>query len=123
MRDNLRVMATETMAIIEAGRYRSAHGRDIEIAADVRSAVAETRLHLPVEKNAALVPPAPRTPVFEVTNETSLSAARRLGPDVGCGLADAGRWFDHVVFAVLDHQRGAPTYTAFASAASQRAER
>ncbi|ONH35085.1 MULTISPECIES: TIGR02452 family protein [Protofrankia] len=23
-------------------------------------------------------------------------------------------WFDHVVFAVLDHQAGTPTYTAFA---------
>jgi hypothetical protein len=25
-------------------------------------------------------------------------------------------WFDRVVFAVLDHQRGAPTYNAFADA-------
>jgi uncharacterized protein (TIGR02452 family) len=31
-------------------------------------------------------------------------------------LKRAAGWFDHVVFAVLDHQRGTPTYNAFAGA-------
>lgn len=76
-------MATETMAIIEAGRYRSPGGRDVRIAADVQAAVEGTRLYLPAEEL-----PAPLNgtgaPVTEVTNETSLSAARRLGADTAC---------------------------------------
>jgi uncharacterized protein (TIGR02452 family) len=84
MRDNLRAMAAETMAIIKAGQYRSPGGREVRIAASVGAAVAGTRLYLPAEEIP--VPPAdgPRAPVIEVTNETSLSAARRLGADVAC---------------------------------------
>jgi hypothetical protein len=41
-KDNLRAMAAETMAIIEAGRYRSPGGRDVAIAASVKAAVAAT---------------------------------------------------------------------------------
>jgi len=77
-------MATETMAIIEAGGYRSAGGRDVRIAADVSAAVAGTRLYLPAQE---LPVPAPRGSgalVTEVTNETSLAAARRLGAGVAC---------------------------------------
>jgi uncharacterized protein (TIGR02452 family) len=88
VRDILRAMATETMAIIEAGGYRSPSGRDVPIGARVEAAVAGTRLYLPAESIPA---PPPVTsgamataPATEVTNETSLSAARRLGPDVAC---------------------------------------
>jgi uncharacterized protein (TIGR02452 family) len=84
VRDNLRAMATETMAIIEAGGYRSPGGRDVRIAAGVRAAVAGTRLYLPAEKIPAPLPRRPGAPVTEVTNETSLSAARRLAADVAC---------------------------------------
>ena len=42
-------MATETMAIIEAGGYRSPAGRDMRIEAGVGEAVAGTRLYLPDE--------------------------------------------------------------------------
>ena len=84
VRDNLRAMATETMAIIEAGQYRSANGREVEIAAGVRAAVAATRLHLPAEKIPAPLPQGTGAPASEVTNETSLSAARRLGAGVTC---------------------------------------
>jgi uncharacterized protein (TIGR02452 family) len=77
-------MATETMAIIEAGGYRSPAGRDVRIGGGVRDAVAGTRLYLPDET----IPAPPRQgdegPVTEVTNETSLSAARRLGPGTAC---------------------------------------
>jgi len=38
-------------------------------------------------------------------------------------LASTHGWFDHVVFAVLDGQRGTPTYGAFADAFSARAAR
>jgi uncharacterized protein (TIGR02452 family) len=77
-------MATETMAIIEAGGYRSPGGRDVRIAADVSAAVAGTRLHLPAEELPAPVPLGRGALVTEVTNETSLAAARRLGADVAC---------------------------------------
>jgi uncharacterized protein (TIGR02452 family) len=77
-------MATETMAIIEAGGYRSPGGRDVRIGTGIRAAVAGTRLHLPAEKIAAPLPHSAGAPVTEVTNETSLSAAQRLGTDVAC---------------------------------------
>lgn len=82
-------MAAETMAIIEAGGYRSPGGRDVRIAASVEAAISGTRLHLPAEEIPgpdAHGPDAhgPVALVTEVTNETTLSAARRLGKDVAC---------------------------------------
>lgn len=60
--DNLRAMATETMAIIEAGGYRSLGGREVRIAAGARAAVAGTRLHLPDEKVPAPAPHGSEAP-------------------------------------------------------------
>ena len=80
----LRAMATETMAIIEAGGYRSPGGRDVRIAPGVGAAVAGTRLHLPGEKVHAPQQAGDGALITDVTNETSLSAARRLGADVAC---------------------------------------
>jgi len=77
-------MATETMAIIEAGGYRSPGGRYVRIAASVEAAVAGTRLYLPDGEIPAALPHSPGAPVTEVTNETSLAGARRLGADVAC---------------------------------------
>lgn len=77
-------MATETMAIIEGGGYRSPAGRDVRIGASVTDAVAGTRLYLPDEALLAQLPRNSGGPVTEVTNETSLSAARRMGPDAAC---------------------------------------
>jgi uncharacterized protein (TIGR02452 family) len=77
-------MATETMAIIEAGGYRSPSGRDVRIGAGVRDAVAGTRLILPDETLPVGPAQGSGAPVTEVTNETSLSAARRMGPDAAC---------------------------------------
>jgi uncharacterized protein (TIGR02452 family) len=77
-------MATETMAIIEAGGYRSPIGRDVRIAPGVKDAVAGTRLYLPDETLPAPPPQGSERPAIEVTNETSLSASRRIGPDVAC---------------------------------------
>jgi hypothetical protein len=84
VREKLRAMATETMAIIEAGGYRSPGGRDVRIAPGIKAAVAGTRLHLPGEKVPAPRPARDGALITEVTNETSLSAARRLGANVAC---------------------------------------
>jgi uncharacterized protein (TIGR02452 family) len=77
-------MATETMAIIEAGGYRSPADRDVRLGAGVRDAVAGTRLYLPDEMLPAQPCQGSGGPETEVTNETSLSAAQRMGPDAAC---------------------------------------
>ena len=77
-------MATETIAIIEAGGYRSPSGRDVRIGASVTDAVAGTRLYRPDEALPARLPRNSGAPATEVTNETSLSAARLLGPGAAC---------------------------------------
>jgi uncharacterized protein (TIGR02452 family) len=84
VREKLRAVAAETMAIIEAGGYRSPGGRDVRIGADVRAAVAGTRLYLPAGEIPVSVPHGSAAAVTEVTTETSLSAARRLGADAAC---------------------------------------
>jgi len=88
-------MAAETMAIIAAGRYRSPGGRDVELGASVRAAVAGTRLYRPGEVMPAPVPDDPAAPTTAVTNETSLAAARRLGAGAAC-----------LVFASAKHPGG-----------------
>ena len=82
--EKLRATAAETMAIIESGGYRSPGGRDVQIGGGIRAAVAGTRLHLPDETMTSSSSPTLKGPVIEVTNETSLSASRRLGADVAC---------------------------------------
>ncbi len=72
------------MAIIEAGHYRSPAGRDVDLGAGIGTAVAGTRLYLPAGDIPASPPRRAGAPVTEVTNETSLSAARRLGPGAAC---------------------------------------
>jgi len=95
MSSRLRVIAGETLAIIERGSYRGERGVDVSIAADVARAVAGTRLYRPDDPLPAppALPalPAPlapgsaaRPPRVEVTNESSLAATRRLGGDVAC---------------------------------------
>lgn len=76
-------MATETMAIIEAGGYRSASGRDVRVKESVDAAVAGTRLYRP-EEDVPVPADGPATLAIEVTNETSLAAARRLGAGAAC---------------------------------------
>ena len=95
MRDNLRAMAAQTMAIIEDGGYRSPGGRDVRIEAGIRAAVAGTRLYRPEDEVPAPAPGGLAGPVTEVTNETSLSAARRLGEGAAC-----------LVFASAKHPGG-----------------
>lgn len=81
-RDRNRALAAETVDAVRAGGY-SVGGRHVDIAAQVSAAAAGTRLILP---DAALPEattwPGPTT--VEVTNESSLAAARRLGPGTAC---------------------------------------
>jgi uncharacterized protein (TIGR02452 family) len=83
MSGRLREVARQTVAIAEAGAYRTADGRTVEIGAAVRAAVAGTRHHEPQE---ALTAPGERVaqPVVEVTRESTLVAARRAGPRAAC---------------------------------------
>lgn len=80
-RDRLRDLAAETVAIVDAGGYRTGSGVCVDISDGVRRAVTGTRLHPPDEPLAPTGPPNP-APRIEVANETTLTAAALLGP--GC---------------------------------------
>ncbi len=71
------------MAIIESGRYQAPGGGEVTLADDIAAAVAGTRLYVPSAPVAAAAPTAGRH-VVEVTGETTLAAARRVGGDVAC---------------------------------------
>ena len=89
-----RAIARETVAIIDADGYQSPSGRAVRLGDDIDAAVAGTRLYLPDEKVTVPQAGGSGVPVVEVTNETSLSASRRLsavargaearGDGVGC---------------------------------------
>ena len=70
----LRAIGQETVAIVERGGYR-----DVVIREQVAGAVAGTRLYRPDDP---LPPGRPGAMAVEVTNESTLAAARRLGGDV-----------------------------------------
>lgn len=76
MSARLRGIARETEAIVRAGSYRAGNGRDISIEKGVSAALAGTRLYGPGPVQA--VPDRDRTPVIEVTGESSLQAAARM---------------------------------------------
>jgi uncharacterized protein (TIGR02452 family) len=79
MNHRLRRIAAETVAIIDRGGYEGPSGEWVDLAPAIRRAVPGTRLHLPDD-------PLPTSgkdvtvPLVEVTNESTLAAARRLGP-------------------------------------------
>ncbi|GAB2761321.1 TIGR02452 family protein [Streptomyces bullii] len=80
MSARLRGIARETEQIVAAGRYRAPDGRDVPIAAAVEAAREGTRMYGP---GAVDVPPLPALDTLvEVTGESSLEAARRLGGTV-----------------------------------------
>ncbi|MFJ9899557.1 TIGR02452 family protein [Streptomyces sp. NPDC091280] len=88
MSARLRGIARQTEEIVAAGGYRTAHGREVSIAAGTRAARAGTRLHGP---EPVRVPELPQVDTFiEVTGESSLEAARRLtGPVAVLNFASA----------------------------------
>ncbi|WP_107476282.1 TIGR02452 family protein, partial [Streptomyces sp. NRRL B-24085] len=77
MSARLRGIAQETEEIVAAGRYRAPDGREVSVAAEIEAARAGTRMYGPgpVEVPAFTVADT----VVEVTGESSLEAARRLG--------------------------------------------
>jgi uncharacterized protein (TIGR02452 family) len=73
----LREAAHQTEQIVAAGSYRASDGRTVSVAAAVEAAREGTRMYGP---EPVPVPPAPAADTFfEVTGESSLEAARRLG--------------------------------------------
>lgn len=86
-----RAMAAETLKILERGWYDHLQAGRVWIADDLARAAAGTRMWLPDESQAVLDEmtlqtgaAAPPGVTIEVTSETSLAAARRLGCPVGC---------------------------------------
>ncbi|KUO17475.1 TIGR02452 family protein [Streptomyces dysideae] len=80
MSARLRGIAQQTEQIVAAGTYRASDGREVSIAAAIETARAGTRMHGP---DPVPVPSAaPVDTFFEVTGESSLEAARRLGGSV-----------------------------------------
>lgn len=87
MSDSLRELAEETVEIVRRGWYQAAGGGQVRVGGDIASAVASTRLYLPddeVGPAAGDIRFAGAPPVVEVTGETTLAAARRLGAGVAC---------------------------------------
>ncbi|WP_328875389.1 TIGR02452 family protein [Streptomyces sp. NBC_00287] len=77
MSARLRGIAQQTEQIVAAGFYGASDGREVSIAAEVSAARRGTRMYGP---GAVPVPSAPSVETFfEVTGESSLEAARRLG--------------------------------------------
>ncbi|WP_328778945.1 TIGR02452 family protein [Streptomyces canus] len=77
MSARLRGIAHETEQIVAAGHYRAPDGREVSLAAGIEAARAATRMYGP---EPVEVPPfAAVDTFFEVTGESSLEAAHRLG--------------------------------------------
>ncbi|MFI8288143.1 TIGR02452 family protein [Streptomyces sp. ms191] len=76
MSARLRGIAKQTEEIVEAGRYRAPDGRTVSIEAELAAAVAGTTLYGP--EPVRVVPDRGRDTAIEVTDESSLAAARRL---------------------------------------------
>ncbi|MEU8301833.1 TIGR02452 family protein [Micromonospora sp. NPDC048909] len=79
MSGRLREIARQTVAIAESGRYRNGAGDEVGIGEAVRAAVAGTCHHLPDEV-LAVGNAEPGAGRVEVTYESTLQAALRLGP-------------------------------------------
>lgn len=90
-------LGRETVAIIEAGRYTTAVGEDVEIGRLVQQAVNDTKSY-PPGCNLPMPTSLDRTRSIEVANETTLVAARRL--------VDAGYQPAALNFASAKHPGG-----------------
>ena len=83
MSARLREIARQTVAIIEAGDYRSPAGTRVAIGAAAQAAVAGTR-HYPPDVAVTVDGPRATAPVLEVTYESTLQAALRIGDRAAC---------------------------------------
>ncbi|MET9441226.1 TIGR02452 family protein [Streptomyces sp. NPDC006610] len=88
MSARLRALARETERIVADGGYRSDGGREVSLAAAVREACAGTFMHGPDPVPLPSLPDGGAT-VFEVTGESSLEAARRIGDAAVLNFASA----------------------------------
>lgn len=80
MSARLRGIATQTEQIVAAGAYLAPDGREVSIAEAVEAARTGTRMYGPEPVPIPSPPPVARADThFEVTGESSLEAARRLG--------------------------------------------
>ncbi|MER7956773.1 TIGR02452 family protein [Streptomyces sp. NPDC096030] len=79
MSARLRGIAKQTEEIVETGRYRAPGGRAVSIEEALRAALAGTTLYGP--EAVPVTPDTDRTTSVEVTDESSLVAARRLTGD------------------------------------------
>ncbi|MGP4007534.1 TIGR02452 family protein [Streptomyces sp. 4N124] len=77
MSARLRGIARETEQIVAAGAYRASDGSEVSLAAAIEAARSGTRMYGP--DPVPVTPPPSSDPFFEVTGESSLEAARRLG--------------------------------------------
>ena len=80
-RDTLRTIAEDTLAALERGWYRNGGGVRVEIGEATRRAIEGTTLHTPSSLATLLEglrPDGGGATVYEVTDETTLDAARRL---------------------------------------------
>ncbi|WP_026313952.1 TIGR02452 family protein [Actinomadura flavalba] len=75
-----RAVAEQTVTILDTGRYRAPSGHDVDLSDALAASVRGTVLHRPAEPVPAIPPPGAAGRV-EVTGETTLAAARRLGGD------------------------------------------
>ncbi|MER6167687.1 TIGR02452 family protein [Streptomyces violaceorubidus] len=80
MSARLRGIAQQTEQIVAAGTYRTSDGREVSLAAALGAARDGTRMYGPGPVEVTV--PARASTVLEVTGESSLEAARRLGGDV-----------------------------------------
>jgi uncharacterized protein (TIGR02452 family) len=80
MSARLRGIARETGSIVLAGRYRTPEGREVTIGRALAAALSGTRLYGPEPVHVAALD-TDRSPVVEVTGETSLQAARRMADE------------------------------------------
>ncbi|WP_053660900.1 TIGR02452 family protein [Micromonospora sp. NRRL B-16802] len=83
MSGRLREIARQTVAIAESGRYRNDAGDEVVLGGAVRAAIAGTRHHLP-DDVLALGSAEPGAGTVEVTYESTLQAAHRVGSDAAC---------------------------------------
>lgn len=80
MSARLRGIARQTEQIVAVGAYQASDGRKVSIASAVEAARSGTRMHGPDPVQVS--PTAEADTFFEVTGESSLEAARRLGGTV-----------------------------------------
>ncbi|WP_262008851.1 PARG family protein [Streptomyces sp. FIT100] len=72
----MRGIAKQTLAIVDAGRYRAPGGHSVTIGGELSAAVEGTRMFGPGP--VPVIPDTDRFSVCEVTGESSPEAARRL---------------------------------------------